>query len=177
MLGDPNSGLEFVALEVNLNVFVPFVNLNCGTGVASGSLKKNDPFKSPNVSDINLIFDTVAVAPLVEPTNFIPVSIYPKNLPCASSTNPDISMFKTVDDAEYRLGNVNPELYGFWVYTVVGELILPVLWFGAHVLATKTLAAPSNPSTVSFTSNEPESIDTSINFGITSIPDALSKNG
>ena len=92
-----------------------------------GSLKKNDPCKLPTLSDINRILETVAVAPLVLPTNLRPVSIYPKNLPCASSTNEATSMFKTVDDAEYKLGKVNPVLYGLVVYTVTGELILPVL--------------------------------------------------
>ena len=52
-------------LEVNLNVFSPFLNLTAGTGVDNGSLKKNDPCKSPTLSEINLTFDTVAVAPLV----------------------------------------------------------------------------------------------------------------
>ena len=98
-----------------MNVFVPFWNLNCGTGVPNGSRKKNDPLKSPTPSEINLIADTVAVAPLVEPTNFVPTVIYPKNLPCASSTKLPRSIFKTVDDAEYRSGNVSPELYGFVV--------------------------------------------------------------
>ena len=41
--------------------------------------------------------------------------MYPKNLPCASSTSDAISMFKTVEDAEYKLGKVNPELYGLVV--------------------------------------------------------------
>ena len=62
-------------LDVNLNVFSPFVNLNAGAGVVSGSLIKNAPFKSPTLSEINLIFETVAVAPLVLPTNFIPFVI------------------------------------------------------------------------------------------------------
>ena len=175
--GSPSNGFELSALDVNLNVFVPFWNLNCGTGVPKGSLKKNDPFRSPTLSDINLILETVAVAPLVLPTNLRPVSIYPKNLPCASSTNEATSMFKTVDDAEYKLGRVNPVLYGLVVYTVTGELILPVLWFGAHDLTANIRSAPSYPSIVSLISNEPESIDTSINFGIISIPDVLSKNG
>ena len=100
ILGDPNNGLELSELDVNLNVFVPFWNLNCGIGVPKGSRKKNDPLKLPTVSDTNLMSDTVAVAPLVAPTNLIPVSIYPKNLPCASSTKPATSIFKTVDDAE-----------------------------------------------------------------------------
>ena len=36
-------------------------------------------------------------------------------------------MFKTVEEDEYKLGKVSAELYGLLVYTVVGELILPVL--------------------------------------------------
>ena len=62
-------------LEVNLNVFSPFLHLTAGTGVDNGFLKKNDPCKLPTLSEINLIFDTVAVAPLVLPTNFIPFFI------------------------------------------------------------------------------------------------------
>ena len=115
MAGSPNNGLQLVELDVNLNVFVPFWNLNCGTGEPKGLRKKNDPLKSPTESDINLILETVAVALLVDPTNFIPVSMYPKNLPCASSTSDAISIFKTVEDAEYKLGKVNPELYGLVV--------------------------------------------------------------
>ena len=57
--------LNLSELDVNLNVFVPFWNLNCGTGVPKGSRKKNEPFKSPTLSDINLMLETVAVAPLV----------------------------------------------------------------------------------------------------------------
>ena len=72
----------------------------------------------------------MAVAPLVLPTNLRPVSIYPKNLPCASSTNEATSMFKTVDDAEYKLGSVNPVLYGLVVYTAVSytHLTLPTIY-------------------------------------------------
>ena len=60
---------------------------------------------------------------------------------------------------------------------MVGEVILPVLWFGAHILAVNILSAPSKPSIVSPISNAPESIDISTNLGIISIPDVLSKKG
>ena len=69
------SARAFVLLEVILNVFSPFLNLTDGTGVDNGFLKKNDPATSPTLSEINLIFDTVAVAPLVLPTNLIPFLI------------------------------------------------------------------------------------------------------
>ena len=57
-----------MALLVNLKVLVPFLNLSGGGGDARGSLKKNDPNTSPTESVINLIFATVATAPLVRPT-------------------------------------------------------------------------------------------------------------
>ena len=71
--GEPSSVSSFVLLEVNLNVFSPFLNLTAGTGVDKGSLNKNYTWTFPTLSDINLIFETVAVAPLVLPTNFKPV--------------------------------------------------------------------------------------------------------
>ena len=112
---------------MSLNVFVPFVNLNCGAGLDNGSRKKKDPKRSPTASDINLGVLTVAVAPLEDPTNLIPDSIRPKKLPCASSTKDARSIFKTVDDDEYKLANVIDVLYGLVEKVVVGELILPVL--------------------------------------------------
>ena len=39
--------------------------------------------------------------------------IYPKNLPCASSTKLPRSIFKTVDDAEYKSGKNNFEFKYF----------------------------------------------------------------
>ena len=77
----PSNGAELSFLVVNLNDLTPFVNLNFGVGLLSGSLKKNEPFKSPKASEINLILLTVAVAPLVLPTNFNPFLIRPKNRP------------------------------------------------------------------------------------------------
>ena len=39
----PGSGLALLTLEVNLNVFVPFLNLKGGGGEVFGFLKKNEP--------------------------------------------------------------------------------------------------------------------------------------
>ena len=58
------------------------------------------------MSVIILISDTVATAPLLWPNRVIPVSILPKNLPCASSDKAEISTFNTVVDAEYPVGKV-----------------------------------------------------------------------
>ena len=97
----PGNGSAFTELDVNLNVLSPVLNLKGGGGVVNGSLKKNDPWRSPKVSAIYLTFDTVACAPLLWPNKVTPlVGIYPKNLPCASSANERTSIFKTVDDAE-----------------------------------------------------------------------------
>ena len=49
----PFSLLAFVSLDDNLNDLVPVVNLSGGSGLLNGSLKKNEPKRSPNVSGIS----------------------------------------------------------------------------------------------------------------------------
>ena len=39
--------------------------------------------------------------------------MYPKNDPCASSDKDTISIFKTVEDAEYLVPKLSEGLYGF----------------------------------------------------------------
>ena len=172
--GVPANAIAFVELDVNLNVLVPFLNLNGGSGTARGSLKKKDPIVSPKVSLISLILDTVAIAPLVWPSNVIPFSILPKNLPCASSANDAISTLRTVADAEYPVGSVIDVLYGLFANVVDGEFISPVLWFGWQILQIISL---SFEVTVSPDWKEPDTIVISTNFGIISIPLVPSKNG
>ena len=70
-----------------------FVNLKGGGGVVVGSLKKNEPNTEPNSSGINLMFVSVAIAPVVSPINLIPETNLPKNRPWASSHNDAISTF------------------------------------------------------------------------------------
>ena len=55
----------------------PVLNLSGGGGEVKGSLKKNDPNKSPKVSATNLWFETVACALLVWPNIVNPVLTYP----------------------------------------------------------------------------------------------------
>ena len=62
--GSPGNPSLLVELDVSLNELDPFWNLNTGAGIDKGSLKKNDPNISPNLSVTNLISDTVATAPL-----------------------------------------------------------------------------------------------------------------
>ena len=60
----PGTGIVPSFAAVTLNVFVPVSN-NCGGfGVVFGSLKKKVPNKSPQLSVRNLIFVTLATAPL-----------------------------------------------------------------------------------------------------------------
>ena len=66
----PGTGIVPAGAEVTLNVFVPVLNKFGGFGVVFASLKKNDPIKSPQLSLTNFTLDTVATAPLVNPTNF-----------------------------------------------------------------------------------------------------------
>ena len=76
--GRPGS---FDELDDNLNVLVPVGILTVGVGTTFGSLKKKLPIKSQKLSEINLRFDTDDTAPLVCPTNCIPVSKYPEYFP------------------------------------------------------------------------------------------------
>ena len=94
--------LNYLELDVNLNVFVPFWNLNCGTGVPKDHGRRMILLNHLQYQILILYLILLQLLHLLLPTNFIPVSIYPKNLPCASSTKPAISIFKTVDDAEYK---------------------------------------------------------------------------
>ena len=71
----PGSGSALVSLEVNLNVLVPTVNLFGGAGFIKGHLIKNDPAKSPQLSVIKLISETVASALEVTPNMVIPFVI------------------------------------------------------------------------------------------------------
>ena len=111
----PGKLSAFSELDVSLNEQVPVLNLSGGGGDANGSRKKNEPDMSPKVSATNLTFETSACAPLDLPkiTTPVPVGMYPKNLPCASSPRELISTFNTVDDAEYTEPNDTDVLYGF----------------------------------------------------------------
>ena len=93
----PGTPAAFVELEVSLYVFVPVRILTEGVGDWSGFLIKNVPLRSPKLSETNFVSFTNAIAPLVCPTNCIPCSIYPKNLPCATLFNEEVSTFKISD--------------------------------------------------------------------------------
>ena len=109
----PFNLLALVSLDDNLNVFVPTVNLRGGNGLLNGSLKKNDPVISPNVSAINFTPETVACEPLVSPRRTIPVETNPKYFPITSSTKELTSIFNIVEDDEYTDGNSTLLSYGF----------------------------------------------------------------
>ena len=184
-VGELGTALTFVGLVVNLNDLVPFVKRNGGTGVVKGLRIKNVPLTLPTLSVINLTLGIVAIAPLVSPTSTVCVSILPKNLPCASSANDAVSMFKTVEDAEYVLGMVTVGSYGLVVYVNVGAEKGPLLWLGCAILKNPTKSAPVSPVLFDWTTattlspiwKDPETISISTNFGIISIPLVLSKNG
>ena len=63
----PGIGIEPSAAAVTLIVIVPERNTLGGWGVWLGSLKKNAPIISPQLSETRFIFVTVAIAPLVSP--------------------------------------------------------------------------------------------------------------
>ena len=67
--------VEFIELVDSVNVLVPVLNVGAEGTVGSG--KNNDQSNDPALSVINLIADTVAIAPLDCPINFIQVVIYP----------------------------------------------------------------------------------------------------
>ena len=54
-----NGIISFSAEVVTLNVSVPDLNTTGGLGVVFGSLKKNAPSKSPQLSVNKFIFETV----------------------------------------------------------------------------------------------------------------------
>ena len=145
----PGNGSALVELDVSLNVFLPVLNLTAGAGVVFGFLKKKDPYTSPKVSVISLISVTFACAPLVSPRRTISFTIRPLNLPRTSSIKELISMFNTVEDAEYTVGRVTFLLYGLRVNTSVGLLIGPFLWFGLQILTENSFLDPTYPLTVS----------------------------
>ena len=102
----PGRGFAFVGLDVNLNVLEPVLNLSGGGGDARGSLKKNDPPTSPNVSVTTLTSLTDACAPLVLPTRTTLLFTNPKKVPWTSSESASASIFRTVEDAEYVVGRL-----------------------------------------------------------------------
>ena len=107
---------------LTLNVLSPVLILTVGGGLVLGSLIKNVPIKSPNVSATNLTSVTVAVAPLSAPTRLIPVVTYPKYVPWALADRERVSTFSVVPDAEYWVEKDSDVLYGFALYVIVGAL-------------------------------------------------------
>ena len=71
------NGIDPSTVDVTLNVFVPEVNNVGGAGFLLASLKKNAPITSPQLSENSVTFVTVAIAPLVFPINFAPLTTYP----------------------------------------------------------------------------------------------------
>ena len=82
-----------------MNVFVPEVNNVGGAGFLLASLKKNAPITSPQLSENSVTFVTVAIAPLVFPVNFAPLTTYPKYF--SKFANPVTSQLNNLDVAEY----------------------------------------------------------------------------
>ena len=68
----PGTGIVPSGADVTLNVFVPVANTVGGFGVVFGSLKKNAPKRSPQLSLNKSILLTVATAPLFSPTILAP---------------------------------------------------------------------------------------------------------
>ena len=73
----PGTGIVPAGADVTLNVFVPVLNKFDGFGSVFGSLKKKEPIKSPQLSLTNFTFATLAIAPLVKPTNLTFFLTYP----------------------------------------------------------------------------------------------------
>ena len=88
---------------------------------------------------------TYAIAPLVWPTNFIPLAMYPEYNPCASSDNDAVSTFKTLEVWLYVAGIDSEVTYGFTLYVEDGLLNVPNLWFGVATLNEITLVGPKPP--------------------------------
>ena len=85
----PGIGIVPSGAAVTLNVLVPVANSVGGFGVACAFLKKNAPNKSPQLSLNKSILLTFATAPLLSPTIFAPLVIYPKY--CASFASDIVS--------------------------------------------------------------------------------------
>ena len=62
---------------VTLKVFAPDLKITGGLGSALAFLKKNDPIKSPQLSDTKSILVIFATAPLVSPIIVAPLTVYP----------------------------------------------------------------------------------------------------
>ena len=71
----PGSTVVPIEAAVNLKVFVPVLNNGDGFGVTLAFLKKNAPKQSPQLSENNPAFVTVADAPLVRPMSVNPSDI------------------------------------------------------------------------------------------------------
>ena len=163
------STVVFVALVVNLIVFVPVSNLGLAASFGFGKLKQH--FKLPRVSVTNLTLVTVAWAPLVCPTNFILFLTCPEKAPWTWVARLNVSTFKIVDDVEYTFETGASLSYTLTVLTFVGALYGPSRWFGAANLKV-------NPDdlTVSPVWNTPLIILISSNFGVTNaVTSTLSK--
>ena len=80
------------------------------------------------MSETNLIDVTVACAPLLCPKIVaLFLLINPKNDPCASSDKEFVSIFKTLEDAEYLIPILFEESYGFLEKVSDGLFIEPRL--------------------------------------------------
>ena len=116
------------------------------------------------------------------PMSTIPSSTHPLNNPWGSLARENVSTFKMVDVDEYDAGKIW-FVYGFSVNVVFGELYGPSLWFNCATLnvitGNSSILAPNpiwldTPRITSPTSNTPEIISISNNFGtqyfVTSTP-------
>ena len=116
--------LEFSSLSVSLNVLVPVSNFGFFATDESGIKKQPriDPFSSVTKRR----FDTVASAPLVCPTNFIPIPTHPN--PFSSILDkPKVSTLRIVLDSEYCDSIVESGSYGIFEYVDVGSSYGPYL--------------------------------------------------
>ena len=94
----PGIGIVPSGAAVTLNVFVPVAKRVGGFGFVFGSLKKNVPSKSPQLSLNKSILLTVATAPLSSPVIFAPFWMYPKYF--SSLASAITSIFKSLDVGE-----------------------------------------------------------------------------
>ena len=78
------------------------------------------PIRVADKSDTNLTLVMVAWAPLLLPTNTIPLSTQPLNKPCGSFESENVSIFNNVDVDEYVADNTWL-VYGFSGNIFVGE--------------------------------------------------------
>ena len=95
----PGMGITPSAAAVTLKVFTPVLKTTGGWGVTFGSLKKNAPIISPQLSENKSILVTVATAPLVSPIILAPLTTYPKY--SSKLPNAVTSIFNNTDVAEY----------------------------------------------------------------------------